>query len=120
MLSSAVDTFSISIVTFAFGILFWGPFADRYGRRVAVLGGISIMLAGALGLRALPVSMYPQIAPPAVVINATYPGASAKTVEDSVTQVIEQKKAFFQPSGTINNVCRDEPCRAKPRDDFDY
>jgi len=52
---------------------------------------IVIMLAGALGLRALPVSMYPQIAPPAVVINATYPGASAKTVEDSVTQVIEQK-----------------------------
>jgi len=52
---------------------------------------IVIMLAGALALRALPVSMYPQIAPPAVVINATYPGASAKTVEDSVTQVIEQK-----------------------------
>lgn len=35
--------------------------------------------------------MYPQIAPPAVVITATYPGASAKTVEDSVTQVTEQK-----------------------------
>lgn len=35
-------------------------------------------------------------------------------------QVIEQKKAFFQPSGTINNVCQDEPCLAKPRDDFDY
>jgi len=52
---------------------------------------IVIMLAGVLALRALPVSMYPQIAPPAVVINATYPGASAKTVEDSVTQVIEQK-----------------------------
>src|SRR5512137_2915778 len=52
---------------------------------------IVIMLAGALSLRALPVSMYPQIAPPAVVITATYPGASARTVEDSVTQVIEQK-----------------------------
>ena len=52
---------------------------------------IVIMLAGGLALTGLPVSMYPQIAPPAVVINATYPGASAKTVEDSVTQVIEQK-----------------------------
>lgn len=52
---------------------------------------IVIMLAGALALPGLPVSMYPQIAPPAVVISAVYPGASAKTVEDSVTQVIEQK-----------------------------
>jgi multidrug efflux pump len=52
---------------------------------------IVIMLAGVLAVPSLPVSMYPQIAPPAVVINATYPGASAKTVEDSVTQVIEQK-----------------------------
>ena len=42
---------------------------------------IVIMLAGALSIRLLPVSMYPQIAPPAVVINASYPGASAKTVE---------------------------------------
>ncbi|HQR75277.1 MAG TPA: efflux RND transporter permease subunit [Burkholderiaceae bacterium] len=52
---------------------------------------IVIMLSGGLALTGLPVSMYPQIAPPAVVINASYPGASAKTVEDSVTQVIEQK-----------------------------
>src|SRR5512142_2968034 len=52
---------------------------------------IVIMLAGALSISRLPISMYPQIAPPAVVINAAYPGASAKTVEDSVTQVIEQK-----------------------------
>jgi multidrug efflux pump len=52
---------------------------------------IVIMLAGALSISRLPVSMYPQIAPPAVVINASYPGASARTVEDSVTQVIEQK-----------------------------
>ena len=52
---------------------------------------IVIMLAGGLSISRLPVAMYPQIAPPAVVINASYPGASAKTVEDSVTQVIEQK-----------------------------
>lgn len=35
-------------------------------------------------------------------------------------RVIEQKKAFFTPEGTIENVCRDRPCRAKPRDEFDY
>ena len=52
---------------------------------------IVIMLAGALSIRTLPVSQYPAIAPPAVVINASYPGASSKAVEDSVTQIIEQK-----------------------------
>ena len=52
---------------------------------------IVIMLAGALSIGKLPVSQYPPIAPPAIVINASYPGASAKTLEDSVTQIIEQK-----------------------------
>ncbi|WP_417070868.1 efflux RND transporter permease subunit [Niveibacterium terrae] len=52
---------------------------------------IVIMLAGALAIRTLPISQYPPIAPTAVTISANYPGASAKTVEDSVTQVIEQK-----------------------------
>ena len=52
---------------------------------------IIIMLAGALAIRQLPVSQYPAIAPPQVSIKASYPGASAKTVEDTVTQVIEQK-----------------------------
>ena len=51
---------------------------------------IIIMLAGALAVVKLPVSMYPEVAPPAVEISATYPGASAKVVEDSVTQIIEQ------------------------------
>ena len=51
---------------------------------------ILIMLAGALSVISLPVQQYPTIAPPAVEINAMYPGASAKTAEDSVTQVIEQ------------------------------
>ncbi|MGL4680596.1 MAG: efflux RND transporter permease subunit, partial [Plesiomonas shigelloides] len=49
-----------------------------------------IMLGGALAILKLPVAQYPTIAPPAVSIMASYPGASAKTVEDSVTQVIEQ------------------------------
>ncbi|TWI11627.1 efflux RND transporter permease subunit [Aerolutibacter ruishenii] len=51
---------------------------------------IIIMLGGGLAIFTLPVSMYPTIAPPAVEIGATYPGASAKVVEDSVTQIIEQ------------------------------
>lgn len=50
-----------------------------------------IMLAGVLSILGLPVSQYPSIAPPTVVITANYPGASAKIVEDSVTQVIEQR-----------------------------
>ncbi|WP_204476523.1 efflux RND transporter permease subunit, partial [Aeromonas veronii] len=49
-----------------------------------------IMLAGSLAIIKLPVAQYPSIAPPAVGISASYPGASAKTVEDSVTQIIEQ------------------------------
>ncbi len=51
---------------------------------------IIIMLAGALSITSLPISQYPTIAPPTVSISATYPGASAKVVEDSVTQIIEQ------------------------------
>ncbi|MEK8051087.1 efflux RND transporter permease subunit [Ideonella sp. DXS22W] len=52
---------------------------------------IVVMLAGALSITQLPLEQYPDIAPPRVTISATYPGASAKTVEDSVTQVIEQQ-----------------------------
>jgi HAE1 family hydrophobic/amphiphilic exporter-1/multidrug efflux pump len=51
---------------------------------------IIIMLAGLASIFTLPLEQYPDIAPPVVNISATYPGASAKTVEDSVTQVIEQ------------------------------
>ncbi|MEA5113622.1 MAG: efflux RND transporter permease subunit [Geobacteraceae bacterium] len=52
---------------------------------------IMIMLAGLLAIKTLPVSQYPPIAPPQITINAIYPGASAQTVQDTVTQVIEQK-----------------------------
>jgi multidrug efflux pump len=52
---------------------------------------IMIMLAGLLAIKALPVSQYPPIAPPQITINALYPGASAQTVQDTVTQVVEQK-----------------------------
>ena len=49
------------------------------------------MLAGVLAIRALPINQYPNIAPPAVQISGTYPGASAQTVQDTVVQVIEQQ-----------------------------
>jgi multidrug efflux pump len=52
---------------------------------------IIIMLAGGLAIYSLPISQYPPIAPPSIYIQAFYPGASAETVENSVTQIIEQK-----------------------------
>jgi multidrug efflux pump len=51
---------------------------------------IILMMAGALAIMQLPVAQYPTIAPPAVSVSATYPGADAQTVQDTVTQVIEQ------------------------------
>ncbi|MFA5394103.1 MAG: efflux RND transporter permease subunit [Candidatus Ratteibacteria bacterium] len=52
---------------------------------------IVIMLAGILAIKTLPVAQYPAIAPPAISIDAYYSGASAKTTENTVTQIIEQK-----------------------------
>jgi hydrophobe/amphiphile efflux-1 (HAE1) family protein len=52
---------------------------------------IFIMLAGALSISNLPIAQYPSIAPPTITVIANYPGASAKTLEDTVTQVIEQR-----------------------------
>ncbi|MFQ8718000.1 MAG: efflux RND transporter permease subunit [Enterobacter hormaechei] len=51
---------------------------------------IILMIAGGLAILKLPVAQYPTIAPPAVAVTATYPGADAQTVQDTVTQVIEQ------------------------------
>ncbi|WP_137154375.1 efflux RND transporter permease subunit [Rhizobium sp. FKL33] len=51
---------------------------------------ISVMLAGALAITSLAISQYPQVAPTTIRITATYPGADAQTVENSVTKVIEQ------------------------------
>ncbi len=51
---------------------------------------IIMMIAGGLAILQLPIAQYPTIAPPAVAISATYPGADAQTVQDTVTQVIEQ------------------------------
>ncbi len=52
---------------------------------------IFIMLLGLLGIYNLPIAQYPNLAPPTIAISAMYPGASAETVENSVTQAIEQK-----------------------------
>ena len=52
---------------------------------------IVVMLVGGLAITSLPVAQYPSIAPPAVSITVNYPGASAETVQSTVTQVIEQQ-----------------------------
>ncbi|HET9337308.1 MAG TPA: efflux RND transporter permease subunit [Sphingomicrobium sp.] len=67
---------------------------------------IIIMLVGIGSITALPIAQYPDVAPPTVNIRATYPGASAKTLQDSVTQVLEQQLTgldgllYFQSSST--------------------
>ncbi|HEU4591268.1 MAG TPA: efflux RND transporter permease subunit [Steroidobacteraceae bacterium] len=69
---------------------------------------ILIMLGGAAGIRLLPVEQYPDIAPPSVNVRANYPGASAETLESSVTQVIEQQLTgidgliYFSSSSSAN------------------
>ena len=56
---------------------------------------IILMVAGGLAIYHLPIAQYPPIAPPSIAITAFYPGASAETVENSVTQIIEQKMTGF-------------------------
>ncbi len=57
----------------------------------AIVIAAVIMLAGIMSIFSLPIAQYPSIAPPAVTITATYPGASADTMANAVTQVIEQQ-----------------------------
>ena len=57
---------------------------------------IVIMVLGGLAIYTLPISQYPPLAPPSISIDAFYPGASAETVENSVTQIIEQKMTGFE------------------------
>jgi HAE1 family hydrophobic/amphiphilic exporter-1 len=69
---------------------------------------IFIMLLGVLAIYNLPIAQYPPIAPPAIAIESYYPGASAQTVENSVTQIIEQKMTGFDDmlyiSGTSDSA----------------
>ena len=57
----------------------------------AIVIAILVMLAGGLSILSMPIEQYPTIAPPSIQITATYPGASAETVENTVVQVIEQQ-----------------------------
>ncbi len=57
---------------------------------------IVMMVLGGVVIYNLPISQYPPIAPPSIAITASYPGASAETVEDSVTQIVEQKMTGFE------------------------
>jgi hydrophobe/amphiphile efflux-1 (HAE1) family protein len=76
---------------------------------------IFIMLAGALSIIGLPIAQFPSLAPPAISVITSYPGASAKTVEDTVTQVIEQQlngldhlryiEAQSTSTGTLTLTC---------------
>src|SRR3546814_5837570 len=52
---------------------------------------IVLMMAGAIAIRILPISQFPEIAPPTVTFSATYPGADAETLERMTTQIIEQQ-----------------------------
>src|SRR5512135_1490927 len=65
---------------------------------------IAMMLAGGLAIWYLPVSQYPPIAPPSISIRGVYPGASAKTVEDSVVQIIESKMTGLDKMLYMNSV----------------
>src|ERR1700680_399518 len=56
----------------------------------AIVIAILVMLAGGLSILSMPIEQYPTIAPPSIQITASYPGASAETVENTVVQVIEQ------------------------------
>ena len=56
---------------------------------------IGIMVLGGLAIFMLPIAQYPPIAPPSISITANYPGASAETVENTVTQIVEQKMTGF-------------------------
>ncbi len=56
---------------------------------------IAMMAGGGLAIYNLPVSQYPALAPPSIAIDSFYPGASAETVENTVTQIIEQKMTGF-------------------------
>ena len=79
---------------------------------------IILMLAGGLAIRSLSIAQFPAIAPPAVSIAATYPGADAQTLENTTTQVIEQQMKGIDKlrymSSTSSSGCS-RPAKWPPR-----
>ena len=69
--------------------MFSGIFIDR--PRLAIVVAIVITLAGAIAITTIPIAQFPEIVPPQVTLNATYPGADAEVVETTVAQPIEQQ-----------------------------
>ncbi|RLB88737.1 MAG: hydrophobe/amphiphile efflux-1 family RND transporter, partial [Deltaproteobacteria bacterium] len=75
---------------------------------------IVMMSAGTLAIKFLPVSRYPDLAPPNIMVMAYYPGASAETVENAVTQVIENKMTglegmiYLSSASDNSGTCRIE------------
>ena len=76
---------------------------------------IAMMVLGGLAIYNLPIAQYPPMAPPSIRVRATYPGASAETVESTVTQVIEQKMTgldqmlYMSSTSDSAGMCRDQP-----------
>ncbi|MBW2654431.1 MAG: efflux RND transporter permease subunit, partial [Deltaproteobacteria bacterium] len=75
---------------------------------------IVMMAGGCLAIKFLPVSRYPDLAPPTIAVYAFYPGASAETIENTVTQIIEQKMTglgkmiYMSASSDSSGTCRIE------------
>src|SRR5580704_15473036 len=66
---------------------------------------IVIVLAGSIALKTLPVAQYPDIAPPTVEVSASYPGANAKVVADSVAAPIEQQINGVEKMMYMSSTC---------------
>ena len=67
-----------------------------------------ILLAGVLAIPNMPVAQYPDVAPPAITITATYPGASAPEVAESVTSIIEDQLNGVEDIWYYKSNCNDK------------
>ncbi len=75
---------------------------------------VALLVLGALAIYKLPIAQYPPIAPPSIAIDSFYPGASAQTVENSVTQIIEQKMTGFDDSIIVRVAEHTPKCGPHP------